>query len=152
MSFSINVQGLTEREAIADAIYRGTAAFDTNDYDLLKSAFLKDGAFEMFGNVSSGHEQIKSQVLDLAGPLETTHFVSNVRVDHKAGADTAHMTCYVQAQHFKPGEGLDPSTKNLLSGSQYFMDLQKDTDGLWKFKKCLMKTIWLQGDTSIVGQ
>jgi molybdopterin synthase catalytic subunit len=37
-----------------------------------------------------------------------------------------------------------------MSGGEYFVDLVKERDGLWKIKKWTMKVIWSQGDRSII--
>jgi hypothetical protein len=81
---------------------------------------------------------------------DTMHMVSNVRVDLKDGGSTASLTAYAQAQHCPPGRGREPDSPKFMTGGEYFVDLVKESDGLWKIKKWTMKAIWYQGDRSII--
>lgn len=83
--------------------------------------------------------------------MDTTHFISNIRIDVKDdAADTASMTAYAVAQHYRKGEGYDPSTPNLMSGGIYTLDMVKDkNDGLWKIRKWGANMIWRQGDRAV---
>lgn len=152
MSYSTTLANLSQRDAIADALYRVVIGIDTNDKALFNSGFISnDVVFEMNGNRMEGLDVIHENMFSNVGPLDTTHFISNVRVDAKEGAETASMTAYALAQHYKPGEGMMPDTKRLLSGSMYWIDVVKDGEsGLWKVKSWIMKIIWVEGDMSIV--
>lgn len=143
---------LTEREAVTDTLYRILNAFDTYDLSLLESSFLgSEVSFEMNGNAMS-FETMKTQVFDKAGPMDTSHTVSNVRVDLKDGASTAALTATALAQHCPPGKGMEVDGPKYLGASMYFLDLVKDeSEGLWKVKKFAMKVIWVQGDPSVMA-
>ena len=79
--------------------------------------------------------------------MDTTHIISNVRVDIKDGASTASLTAKAIAQHCPPDKGGEPDSLYLMTGAMYFIDLVKNEgDGLWKAKKWVMKLIWRQGD------
>ncbi|KAK9364639.1 hypothetical protein V1509DRAFT_572598 [Lipomyces kononenkoae] len=152
MSLPHKLPGLTEREAVADALYRAILGFDNNDVSIFNSAFIEqDAVFDMSGHVINGIDAIRTQILDLVGPMDTTHTVSNIRVDLKDGASTASLTAHAVAQHCPPGRGKEPDGPKFLSGSTYFIDLVKDeSDGLWKIAKYAMKIIWTQGDASVM--
>lgn len=153
MEHPIALTGLSTREAVTDGLYRGILALDSNDQALFESAWVDspDTVFEMGGKATRGIDAIKQFLLGFIGPLVTQHSISNVRVDVKDGADTAYLTAYAIAQHYRPGEGLDPQAPRLLSGASYAVDMVKDAgDGLWKAKVFRMKTIWIEGDPSIV--
>lgn len=152
MTQPIALASLEAKDAIADALYRAVIGLDSNDRTLWESGWIKNEAvFDMNGNVMTGMDAINGNIFTHVGPLETTHMINNVRVDHKNGADQAYMTAYAIAQHYRPGEGMNPGTKGLLSGASYFIDVVKDSgDGLWKIKKWTMKLIWVDGDMSIV--
>ncbi|KAK9364976.1 hypothetical protein V1509DRAFT_634657 [Lipomyces kononenkoae] len=142
---------LTEREAVADALYRSIIGFDSYDVSMFDSAWVPDIIFDLNGTVFNGPDAIRTHVLDLVGPMDTSHTVSNVRVDVKPGATTASLTAYALAQHCPPGKGTDPNGPKYLTSSRYFLDLVKDeSDGLWKIKKFMMKVIWTQGDRSVM--
>jgi len=157
MAHPHSVTSLTLREAITDALYRGVIGFDHNDVSIFNSAFAgEDVSFELLAGegektIVSGLSTIRTQVLDHVGPMDTTHMISNVRVDVKDGADTASLTAYALAQHCPPGRGKEPDGPKYLVGGEYWIDLIRDDgDGLWKIKKWVLKVIWTQGDASVM--
>ncbi|CAM1503528.1 Fc.00g011190.m01.CDS01 [Cosmosporella sp. VM-42] len=146
--------GLPDREAIPDALYRSIVGLDANDQDTFKSAWHKDATFIFDGTPPiEGLEAILGSTFQLIGAgLDTTHLVSNVRVDWKDGASTAKMTAHALAQHYRKGEGRNPKASRFLTGNMYWVDLAKDrSNGVWKMTKFDMKVIWCEGDASIVG-
>ena len=154
MSYPHLINSLSPREAVTDAIYRAIIGFDRNDVAIFNSAFAgEDATFEFHGtdrrdNVAG----VRSTVLANVGPMDTTHTISNVRVDVQDGADTAHLTCYALAQHCPEGKGKDPAGPKYTTGAEYWVDLVRDEkDGLWKIKKWVMDLIWTQGDRSIMN-
>lgn len=153
MALPPGLTSLTAREAIADALYRCVYGLDTNNIELFESAWAKspDVCLDMNGTVHSGMDSIRDKVFNPIGPLDTTHTISNMRVDVQDGAKAAKMTAYALAQHFRAGEGLDLTSKHLMSGGIYSIDLTHDShDGLWKVVKWAIKFVWLEGDMSIV--
>ena len=145
---------LYPREAIADAIYRATLAFDTNNRDLFRSAWVKnDSIFVRNGaQVYEGLEAVMENVFESVAKLETQHSISNIRIELQEGAKTAHVITYMLAQHHRPGEAMDPTKKGLIGGTMNEVDLILDEkDGLWKMKKWAMNITWIDGDVSIVG-
>ncbi|KAH7175232.1 hypothetical protein EDB81DRAFT_769484 [Dactylonectria macrodidyma] len=152
---------LTSREAVVDALYRCAMAFDTNDAALFDSTFMPDGVFEINGRAMNGLPEIHATGLALIFNVDTTHFVTNVRVHMPTGAtkagaagDEAHeasLTATVLSQHFAQGKGMEPDQKDLMSGSLYRGELVRDSDGLWKFAQLQIKSTWAQGDWNIVG-
>ena len=157
MAHPISISSLTPREAIADALYRAILGFDRNDETLLESACAgEDISFEIrvdgqVAQSASGFSNIKKTVFALVGPMDTTHTLSNIRIDVKDGADTAHVATTAVAQHCPPGQGKVPDAPKLLVGGQYLVDVVKDKkDGLWKIKKWVLEVIWRQGDASVM--
>lgn len=157
MSYPRSLASLTPREAITDALYRAIIGFDQNDIPSFESAFIGENVtFELD---AGENEQMKVESLSIirdvvlaqVGPMDTTHSISNVRVDIKDGADSASLTCNVLAQHCPPGKGKDPNGPKYLVAGEYSIDLLEDkTEGLWKIKKWVLKVIWRQGDASII--
>ncbi|KAJ9602558.1 hypothetical protein H2200_013101 [Cladophialophora chaetospira] len=156
MAPSINLKGLTTREAIADAAYRAVQGIDTYDLDLFKSALvdLNELSFEMNGVQMQGEDVILDSVFNFVGPLPTTHSLSNIRIDvDNDTADRACMTAYAVAVHYRKDEGMDPTTQHFTSAGIYTMDMIKDSnDGLWKIKKWAVKFVWFDGDRSITAR
>ncbi|KAG4291623.1 hypothetical protein FPRO06_13844 [Fusarium proliferatum] len=117
--------GLTEREAIGDALYRAVLAFDYSDEALLLSAITaEDIDAEMPGSTAHGVAEFKAAVFDRVSKLDTTHFLSNLRVNI-ASSSTATATCSALAQHVRPRQGADPSSAKFTSGAFYTCDMVK---------------------------
>ena len=78
----VNLRDITEREATIDAVYRAVLAFDHSDETLLRSAMMDDTVTEMPGVISiKGILELKAAVFDRVSKLDTTHFISNMRVN-----------------------------------------------------------------------
>ncbi|KAF4945224.1 hypothetical protein FGADI_12123 [Fusarium gaditjirri] len=152
MTFALAAQltgGLTEREAIGDALYRAVLAFDHADEALLLSAITEDIYAEMPGSTAHGIAELKAAVFDRVSKLHTTHFLSNVRINI-VSSSAATATCSALAQHVRPGEGVDPSSAKLTSGAFYACDMVKVGD-LWKMKTWKANIIWLDGDPAALA-
>ena len=145
---------LPDREGIPDAIYRFMVGLDAPDQVLFESAWHKDTVFILDDRppVHGLQDLVKTTFQFIGQGLDTTHFASNVRVDHQEGGTTAKLTTHAMAQHYRKGEGRNPKAERFLAGSMYWVDLTKDeSDGLWKITKFTMKVIWCEGEGSIVG-
>lgn len=154
MSHPISLSSLTTREAIIDALYRAIIGFDRYDTTVFNSALAEDASFELRAGqprIINSLPTIRTELLDHVGPMDTTHMISNVRVDVRDGASTAHLTAYALAQHCPPGRGKEPDGPKYLGAGEYWIDLVKDDkDGLWKIKKWVLDLIWSQGDASVL--
>lgn len=147
--------GLPDREAIPDALYRSILGLDTSDKTIFESAWHKDATFIYEGmEPTHGRDNILNTTFQFIGAgLDTTHLVSNIRLDFKDGATTAKFTAHAMAQHYRKGEGRNPSATRFLTGNLYWVELAKDeSDGLWKMTKLDIKINWCEGDTSVLGQ
>jgi hypothetical protein len=137
-------------------------AFDTDDTALFDSSFMPDGIFDVNGRAMQGLSDIHDAGLSLIFSLDTTHLTTNVRVHMNTGttevdsvkereASEASLTSTVLSQHFAKDKGMAPGQPSLMAGSLYRGDLARDADGLWKFKHLQIKSIWAEGDWSLVG-
>lgn len=136
-----------------DALHRATIGIDTNDAEMFNSAWInrEDAVFEINGNATKGLDEIHKNMFAGVGPLTTMHYTTNIRLDHKEGANTASITANAMNQHFRPGESLPGNGRGFLAGSWYWLDMVKDSSsGVWKIKKWAMKVVWGEGDMSIV--
>jgi len=154
MSYPQTLTSLTPREAIADALYRAVLGCDRNDLAIFNSAFTQDITAEIRGEGGrslQGLDDVRAYILGGVGPMDTTHSISNIRVDVKDGADTASLTAYALAQHCPPGRGQELDGPKLLVGGEYSIDLVRDdADGLWKMTKWVLDVVWRQGDRSVM--
>lgn len=80
-SYYYSLPSLNEREAIEDALYRYVLGFGTGDARLFDSVFSPDATFEIMGNVMNGLSAIYAGSFDRISNLDTTHHLSNVRVN-----------------------------------------------------------------------
>jgi hypothetical protein len=154
MAHSTLLKQLTLREAITDAIYRATHAFDTNDKDLFQSAWVKNGPIFVRNRaqVFEGLEAVMENIFDPVAKLETQHSVSNIRIELDNDAKAAHMVANMIAQHHRSGEAMDPTKKGLIGGAMNEVDLVLDDEsGLWRMTKWVMNITWIDGDISIVS-
>ncbi|KAK4691738.1 hypothetical protein P7C71_g5325, partial [Lecanoromycetidae sp. Uapishka_2] len=153
-SFPQSLPSLSQREAIADALYRAAIASDHNDSALFNSAWAGEGvSMEIHDDkkrVLEGLSLIRTNVLDRIGPMDTTHNISMVRVNYQDGADTAFVTATSTAQHAPSGTGRDPTGIKYTVGGEYSVDLIKDEAGVWKIKNLVLNVIWTSGDASLM--
>lgn len=147
---SAALPSLPTREAITDTLYRGVLSFDTDDKALLESSLLPNAVFDLDGRVMNGMDEICTQCFDTVSTLDTTHFISNVRIDYIEGASTASMTASALSQHYRPNTGKTPGATNFMAGSLYYLDVVRDTEGSWKIKTWRMKVIWTSGDVGVM--
>ncbi|RFU33896.1 hypothetical protein B7463_g2404, partial [Scytalidium lignicola] len=140
---------ITEREAVADALYRAVLAFDHADESLLLTALTEDVAAEMPGSSAKGIPEFKAAVFDRVSKLDTTHFLSNVRVSIES-ATTAKASASAIAQHVRPGKGLEPGPNKFTSGGLYLCELVKVGE-LWKIKDWKANIVWIDGDPSVMA-
>lgn len=147
---------LSQRDAITDALYRAAIGSDHHDAALFNSAWAgEDVSMELHDDkirVLEGLAMIRTHVLDKVGPMDTTHNISMVRVNHQDGANTAILTATSMAQHAPAGAGRDPNGTKYTVGGEYSVDLVRDDgDGLWKMKKLVLNVVWSTGDPSLMG-
>ncbi|CCE83104.1 Piso0_003676 [Millerozyma farinosa CBS 7064] len=150
MSSNEKLNSFLERENIKDSIYCITDAFDQNNFSLMESVCDKNMTFDLNGFVIQGLEEIRNKSLNVVGPMDTTHTVSNVRVDIKSDRRKATATANAISQHFPAGQGQEKNAKNFLAGTRYYFELAKDEAGSWKIEKYVLKIIWTQGDISVM--
>ncbi|KAK3311652.1 SnoaL-like domain-containing protein, partial [Chaetomium strumarium] len=140
MYYPQHLPSLSEREAVADALYRAAIGCDHNDAELFNSAWAgEDVSFEFHEDndkrVMSCLSAIRKNILEIVGPMDTTHNTSMVRVNLEDGADTATLTATSTAQHCPPGMGRDPTGPKYTTGGEYSVDLIRDESGIWRIKK-----------------
>jgi len=154
MNHPIALSSVSPSEAAVDPLYRFVNGLDANNRELLESSMVegKDTAFVILGIRSiEGTDAIKEYIYGKVMPLHTTHFITNVRVDLKDGADMAYVTATALAYHYKPEDAFLPERKAYATAGLYALDVVKDSStGLWKIKKWTCKLNWTEGDRSVM--
>lgn len=152
--------GLTNREAIIDALLRFVEGLDDADPSLLHSAFTPTASVDTRPISSigipfseySGRDTIVSTLLTAVGALDTTHQLSNFRVNVTGEEDKATLTCHALAQHFRAGQGASTAPEHgayFLMGNRYQSELVRDGQD-WRIEKLVIKCVWSQGDVSVL--
>lgn len=150
---AVRLCGLTTREAIADAFYRLMSALDENDVAVFDSAMMSDITQDFNGQTRHGIEAVRAHALGVVGPLDSTHFVTNIRIDvENDAAETATLTGNTLALHYPSGSGRSQSNRRLVGGSRHKIEMTKDErEGLWRFQTWTIRTVWFEGDYSVMG-
>ncbi|KAI2711951.1 hypothetical protein CBS147332_5587 [Penicillium roqueforti] len=143
---------LSGRDAIADTLYRCVLGLDTNDVALFDSAFTSTATFSIRDKTFSGLPAIRTDIFDMISKLDTTHFVTNIRINIADSGVKAAATASALAQHYRGGKGNEPDQPRLMAGAQYYADLVKDEEsGLWKIEAFKMTTSWAEGDRGVMN-
>ena len=158
----INLRGLSPREAVIDAVLRMTQGLDDANEALIDSAFTDNATFDLNGVKNTGNPggtiegkaaTVKALMNSVGTRLDSLHQVTNCRVEIGEDGDTANLTAYALAQHFRRGQGvLPPDSKGYLMGNRYATKLKKDKGegGLWKIEEFKLECRWADGDRSVM--
>lgn len=145
------VQDLRDRHEVVDALLRFAAGQDLDDRDMFLSAFAADATLDFtqpaqrFGvelPVMPDRATIAG-ILDTLAPLDTTHTVTNPRVD--LDGDRAHLAALVEAQHVTKAE----PHRHILLKNTYDVDLSRDGEH-WVMDRMVIRTVWHDGDPSVL--
>ncbi|OJJ98584.1 hypothetical protein ASPACDRAFT_1889109 [Aspergillus aculeatus ATCC 16872] len=142
------------KDAIVDPIYRALLSIDTANPALFASAIHEAARFSLNGRLLEGADAIKTHVYDTVSRIDTTHHLSNLRItefDEVTG--TASLVATVLAQHYRQGEGLDASSKGLLAGGFYFVDVVREEGDaeVWRVKEWTLRVLWREGDEGVMA-
>ncbi|MFI8221269.1 nuclear transport factor 2 family protein [Streptomyces sp. NPDC085932] len=146
------VRELRDRLEVIDALYRFALGSDLQDRDLFLSAFTVDGEFDFRPAAAkcgldiplmSGRDTIADIILNPDIPLDTTHVVTNVRVE--VADDHARLTAHVEAQHLPKGD----HTRHALLKNLYDVDLVRD-GRRWLMRRACIDNVWFTGDPKVI--
>lgn len=150
-SFAQNASPV-DQLAVLDALHRFAWGMDTDDSNLIASAFAPTGVAD-FGPAAQklgiqfplleGREAIAGALGQFAGMLVTSHSVGNVRV-HVDG-DRARLRALVEAQHFPAND----ASRFLLMKNDYDLELTRN-GGSWLIVRMTINNIWSQGDVRVI--
>jgi hypothetical protein len=145
------VRALRDEQQVADALYRFAAGQDLQRRELFLSAFTADAQLDFtqparrFGKtvpVMDGRSEIAS-IMELLAPLDTTHTVTNPRVELKG--DEAQLTALVEAQHVVRGA----PHKYLLLKNIYHVALVR-AGAEWRIRTLVIHNVWHDGDPAVL--
>jgi len=137
---------------VVDALVRFTNGIDTDNGELIASAFTKNGKADftpaakkvgMEFPVLSGRETIVSAMVPFASNFVTSHTVSNANAIQNG--NKVSLYALVEAQHFQNAD----ASKNFLMKNQYWMDVVQE-DGMWRIEAMTIENLWTQGQLSVM--
>jgi ketosteroid isomerase-like protein len=147
------VQAQEDRVAIIDALYRFGAGQDLKDRALFESAFTPDAELDFVQParklgvdlaVFKGREHISSGIMAALARLDTTHTVTNPRVEIEG--DTATLFALVEAQHLLKTDHL----QFLLLKNVYWVKLRRAEQGRWRIAHMRISNVWMDGDPRVL--
>jgi hypothetical protein len=143
---------LEDRAEIIDALYRFAAGQDLHDPALLRSAFAANAILDFvqpakrFGvdlQPFAGRDNIVASIRSALAELDTTHTVTNPRVEIKGNEAT--MFALVEAQHLcRHDRG-----RNLLLKNFYWVWLER-AGAQWAITRMRIENAWHTGDPKVL--
>lgn len=151
-----NESGQDDRNAAIDAVVRFAMGLDDGDVDMLNSSMMPDAIVDLthfnqlgflFEEMNSREDVVK-RLMKGVGQLDCTHALSNFRVS--LNGDKADLTCYVTAQHFRPGQGVSNEDYPWYTmGNRYTAEVVRN-GGLWQISRLVVKVSWVIGSIDVV--
>ncbi len=141
-----------ERLDVIDALYRFAAGQDLQDEALFASAFSEDAQLDFIQpahrlgvelQVLRGRDQIVASIVPTVAKLDTTHTVSNPRVQIQG--DEAELLALVEAQHLPR----DDHSRHLLLKNVYRVRLRRGDAG-WLISTMHIHNVWMTGDPAVL--
>lgn len=145
-SMSQQVQALTDRSAILDAVVAYATAVDVRDWEKLAALFTDDARWEYSatGERVEGPRAIVARISGGIERLDTTQHVNSNHVITLDG-DRAEHTCYFLAQHIRRGL---PDGEGFIAGGSYQDRLRRTAAG-WQFVSRLVSSRWTDGNPAV---
>lgn len=142
-----------DRLSVFDALYRFAAGIDLRDRDLLSSALTADAVSD-FGPAAAkagfeypvleGRETIVAALATSLSLLDTTHSVSNPRVE--LTGDTARLDAIVEAQHLPRND----HSRHYLMKNRYDVEMVRQDEG-WLIQRLTVDNVWCDGDITVLS-
>jgi len=125
---------------------RYATALDRRDWALLHTFFTPDVEGDYGGGRPlHGHEAGEAMCRQALEPLTVSqHLLGNFMVE--VSGDTASSSCYLQAQHVKPGT---PGGDNFIVAGTYTDRLVRTADG-WRIARRRLEVTWTAGNPDVL--
>lgn len=150
---SLNAEiSFKDHTGIIDALYRFGAGQDTGNPALFASAFARNATLDFtqpaarLGRempVLEGRDHIVQTIMHSVSGLDTTHTVTNARVDLQG--ERATLWALVEAQHLPKGN----HSSHLLLKNIYTVVLVKE-EGAWVMEHLKIDNVWSHGDPAVL--
>lgn len=152
-----NKDGLTDREAAVDSLYRFVWALDEGSDELSASSLTEDAVMTLHFTHNgatprdvNGRKVIVDLLMSAVGrPLDSTHMATNVRCE--IDGDKAKLQAQILAQHFRKGEGVGAEFGDYyLFGNIYHCDIERAEEGVWRISHITIRAQWTQGNPEVM--
>lgn len=143
---------MEDRVEVIDALYRFAAGQDLRDPALFSSAFAPSAVLDFVQPakklgvdlpVFKGRDNIVSSIRAALAEIDTTHTVTNPRVD--IDGDQASLFALVEAQHLSRSD----HSRNLLLKNFYWVSLERAGER-WVITKMRIENVWHRGDPKVL--
>ncbi|MQA79990.1 MAG: nuclear transport factor 2 family protein [Streptosporangiales bacterium] len=147
---------ITQASAVVDALLRFGLAqdrrYDAGARELFESAFTEDAVLDFRAAAAkcgievplmTGRDMITSIIMDPGTHIDTTHVVTNTRVQIDDGI--ASFTALVEAQHLPTGD----HSRHALLKNMYAVHARRD-DKLWRMSEVSIDCVWFTGDPTVI--
>ena len=147
--------GLTDREAVCDALIAYAQSLDECSEALFRASTTKDMVLDLTPFNAWGHDYkvmdsqdiVNAAILESVGKMPTSHHLSNFRV--WLNGDCATYQCYVLAHHHGVVEQPRESPNNFYNvGGRYEGEVVKQ-GGKWLVKSVKITPWWIIGNVEV---
>lgn len=149
--------GLTDREAVVDALNAYTQALDEGSVDLFRACTTADMVLDLTPFNERGHDYkpmdgqdaVVAAILEGVGRMPTSHHLTNFRV-WLDGSGGARFQCYVLAHHHKVMKEPREDPDNFYNvGGRYEGEAVRQ-DGQWLIKSIKITPWWIVGNVEVL--
>lgn len=151
-----SLPGLSDREAVIDAVLRACASIDTKDKALWDSAWSKtrssEVGFTFRGEQATVGKDKVDQLFAHVSKLDTHHATTSIRAWIHPDGKTASLQAACINNHLPTGSTAKGAMDvYFLVGGRYEVSLVREDEG-WKMLQWDMTMAWTQGDRAAVMQ
>lgn len=152
------VQQLTDKDAIADVLYRYTVALDTRRWGDLENVFTPEATMVVAAadvgdriaindEVANGREAVIGTIRSILDGMDATqHVCAQPLID--VDGDSATSTSYLHEQHYFLG---DQGPETLETGGIYIDTLIRTPHG-WRITERVLQNLYWNGDVTLIDQ
>lgn len=142
----MNVQELSDRQEIAEVLYRYGHALDRRDWEMLREqVFAPDAVADFLAHgIKNGIEEITDLIAGVLTGLDVSqHLIATPIID--LDGDRATSRCYLHAQHVFEGA---PGGDQFIVAGTYIDELERRENG-WRIVKRGLEASWVAGNPEV---
>lgn len=146
------MDGVADRLAIADTLYRFAAGLDEKNAEMFAAVFAQDAvhdfspgarAMGMEFTPVTGRDNIVNAFLPSLAEQTTSHSINNIRID--LDGDEARALTLTDATHLTRPD----HDRKVFAKNRYTIDLIREGDS-WVITHLVIENVWWEGDLSVL--